>query len=93
MIVATNSYLDMGAFTASLREDNHLSSLHHLELTTGATSRTPETTFPTLSGTNSKPEIVLSFHASTATVATSLPTTVPANIGHRRLGHPKGQLM
>ena len=50
MIIATQSYLDMGAFAIPLRKDSHCSSLHHLDLTTGATSRTPETAFPTISG-------------------------------------------
>ena len=36
-----------------------------------------------------KPETVLAVHASTATEASSPPKTVPANIGHKRLGHPK----
>ena len=50
MIIAMNSYLDMGAFAIPLRKDSHCSSLHQLDLATGATSRTPETAFPTISG-------------------------------------------
>ena len=38
MIIATKSFLDMGAFAIILRKDSHGSSLHHLDLTTGATS-------------------------------------------------------
>ena len=38
MIIATNSYLDVGAFAIPLRKYSHCSSLHHLDLTTGATS-------------------------------------------------------
>ena len=49
-LIATNSYLDMGDFTVPLRKDSHCSSLHHLDLTTAATSGTPETAFPTISG-------------------------------------------
>ena len=93
MIIAKNSYSDMGAFSVPLRKDSHCSTLHHLDLTTDATSRTPETAFPTISGSSFKPETVLAVHASTATKATSLPTPVPANIGHKRLGHPNGQVM
>ena len=89
MIIAMNSYLDIGAFAMPLRKDSHCSSLHHLDLTTGATSRTPETAFPTISVKNIKAGTVLAVQASTATEATSPPKTVPANIGHRRLGHPK----
>ena len=93
MIIATNSYLDMGAFTVPLRKDSHCSSLHHLDLTTGATRRTPETAFPTFSGKNLKPETVLAVHNWSTTKATSLPKTVPAHIWHKRLGHPNGQVM
>ena len=50
MIIATNSYLDMGAFAIPLRKGSHCSSLHHLDLTTDATSQTPETAFPTIFG-------------------------------------------
>ena len=71
MIIATQSYLDMGAFTVPLREDSHCSSLHHLDLTTGATSRYLRQRFPTISGSNFKPETVLAVHASTATEASS----------------------
>ena len=63
MIIATNSHLDMNAFAIPLRKDSHCSSLHHLDLTTGATSLTPETAFPTVSGTTFKPETVLAVHA------------------------------
>ena len=59
----------MGAFAVPLRKDSHCSSLHYLDLTTGATSRTPETAFPTISGSHFKPETVLDGHASTATEA------------------------
>ena len=83
----------MGAIAIPLRKDSHCSSLRHLDLTTGATSRTPETAFPTISGKNFQSETVLAVHASTATEATSPPKTVPANIGHRRLSHPNGQVM
>ena len=38
MIIATQSYLDMGDFAIPLRKDSNCSSLHHLDLTTGATS-------------------------------------------------------
>ena len=38
MIIATKSYLDMGAFAIPLRQDSHCSSLHLLDLTTGAIS-------------------------------------------------------
>ena len=81
----------MGALTVPLRKDSHCSSLHILDLTTGATRRTPKTAFPTISGESFKPETVLAVHASTTLKATtSLPETIPANIGHRRLlGHPK----
>ena len=93
MIIATKSYLDMGAFAIPLRKDNRCSSLHHLDLTTGATSRTPETAFSTISGKNSKPETVLAVHAPTSPKAISLPKTVPANTWHKRLGDPNGQVM
>ena len=93
MIIANNSYLDMGAFTVPLRKDSQCSTLHHLDLTTGATSRTPETAFPTISGSSFKPETVLAVHASTATKATSLPTPVPANIWYKRLGNLNEQVM
>ena len=89
MIIATKSNLHMGAFAIPLRKDSHCSSLHHLDRTTGANSRTPEAAFPTISGKNFKPETVLAVNASTATEATSPPKTIPAIIGHRRLGHPK----
>ena len=90
MIIVMNAYLDMGAFTVPLRNDSYCSSLHHLDLTTGATSRTPETAFPTISGKTFKSETFPAVQASTATEATSPPKTIPANIGHRRLlGHPK----
>ena len=74
-------------------KDSHCSSLQHLDLTTGATSGTPDSAFPTISGSNFEPETVLAVHASTATEATSLPTPVSASIGHRRLGHPNVQVM
>ena len=93
MIIATNSYLDMGAFTVPLRKDSHCSSLHHLDLTTGATRRTPETAFPTISGKNLEPKTVLAVHNWATTKAPSLPKTLPANIWHKRLGHPNGQVM
>ena len=92
-IIATTSYLEMGAFALPLHRDSHCSLLHHLDLTTGATGRTPKTAFPTISGENPKLENVLAVHDSTATEATSLPKTVPANIWHKRLGHPNGQVM
>ena len=41
-IVASNSYLDMDAFTVPLREDSHWSTLDNLDLTTDATSQTSE---------------------------------------------------
>ena len=59
MVIAINSYLDMCAFAVPLRIDSHCSSLHHPNLTTGATSRTPETAFPTISGINFIPGTVL----------------------------------
>ena len=90
MIIAAKSYLDMGAFAIPLHKDSRCSSLHHLDLITGATSRTPATAFPTISGKNFKPETILAVHASTTPKATSLPITVPANIF--LLGHPKGQV-
>ena len=95
MIIATNSYLEMGAFTVPLRKDSHRSSLHHIDLTTGATSLTPETAFSTIPSSNVKPETVHVVHASfeTATEATSLPSPVQANIEHRRLGHLNGHVM
>ena len=94
MIIATKSYLDMGAFAIPLRKDSNCSSLYHLDLTTCATSRTHETAFPNISGKNFKPKTVLAVHASTTPKATSLPKTVPANIWHKkRLGHPNGQVM
>ena len=93
MIIATNSYLDMGAFAVPLRKHSHCSSLHHLDLTTEATSRTPDTAFPTISGSNFKPETVLAVHVSTTIKATSLTTPVPANIVHWRFVHPNGQVM
>ena len=46
MIIATNSYLNMGSFIVPLRKDSHWSSLHHLDLTTGATSRPRFRLFP-----------------------------------------------
>ena len=93
MIISTKSYLDTGAFAIPLRKDGHCSSLYHLDLTTGATRRTPETAFPTISGKCFKPETVFAVHASTTYKATSLPKTVPANTWHKRLGHPNGQVM
>ena len=93
MLIANNSYLDMGAFTVPLRKGSNRSILDYLDLTTDATSRTPETDFRTISGSNFKPETVLAVHASTATKATSLSTPVRANIWHKRLGHPNGQMM
>ena len=90
MVIVMKLYLHMGAFAIPLRRDSHCSSLHHLDLTTGATSRTPETAFPTISGKNFKPETVLVVNVSTATKATSLPAPVPANVWHKRLGHPNG---
>ena len=93
MIIATNSYLDMVAFTVPLRKDSHCSSLHHLDLTTGATSRTPKIAFLTISGESFKPETVLAVHASTTHKATSLTKIVPTNIWYKRLGHPNGQVM
>ena len=92
-IIAGNSYLDMVAFNLPLCEGSPCSSLHHLHLITGATSRTPEAAFPTFSGSSFIPEAVLAVHASTATEATSLPTPAPVNIGHMRFGHPNGQVM
>ena len=93
MIIATKSYLGMGAFAIPLRKDSHCTPLYHVDLTTRATSRTPETAFPTISGKTFKPETVLAVHASTTPKATSLPKTVPANIWHERLDHPNGQVM
>ena len=93
MIIAMKSYLYMGAFAIPLRKNSHCSSLHHLDLIIGATSRTPETAFPTISRNNFNPETVLVVHASTATEATSLPTPVPANISHKRSGNANGQVM
>ena len=52
VIIATNLCLGMGAFTVPLRNHSHCSTLHHLDLTTGAIGRTHETTFPTISGSN-----------------------------------------
>ena len=75
MIIATKSYLDMGAFALPPRKDSHCSSLYNLDLTTGATSRTPETAFLTISGKNFKLETVLAVHASSATKATSPPSS------------------
>ena len=74
MIVATNSYLEIGAFTVPLRKDSYRSSLHHLDLTTGATSRSPETAFPTISSSNVTPETVHVVHSAfdPATEATLL---------------------
>ena len=71
MIVDKNSYLDMRAFAVPLRQDNHCSLLHHLDLTIGATSRTSETAFSIISGSSCKPETVLAVHASTAAEAAS----------------------
>ena len=73
MIVATESYLHMGAFAIPLRNDGHCSSLHRCDPTTGATSLKPESAFPTISGKNIQPETVLAVHASTTLKATSLP--------------------
>ena len=50
MIIATKSYLGMGAFAIPLRKDSHCTPLYHVDLTTRATSRTPETAFPTIPG-------------------------------------------
>ena len=63
MIISTTSYVDMDAFTVPLRKNSHCCILHHLDLTTGAISRTPETAFPNISGKNVKPETVLAVHA------------------------------
>ena len=93
IIIAVNSYLNMGAFAIPLRKDSYCSPLHHLDLTTGATSRIPETAFPTISGQNFEPETVLAVYASTTIKATSLPTTIPVNLWHKRLGHPNVQVM
>ena len=93
MLIANNSYLDMGAFTVPLRKDSYCSTLDHPDLTADAASRTPETPFPTIPGSNLKPETILAVHASTATKVTYLSTPVPANIWHERLGHPNGQVM
>ena len=87
--IAMNSYIDIGAFAIPVRKDCHCSSLHHLDLTTDATGRRPETAFPTISDTQYKPKAVLAVRISTATEATSPPKHVPANIGQKRLGHPK----
>ena len=76
MIIATKSYLEMGAFAIPLRRDSHCSSLHHLDLTTGDTSRTPEKAFPSISCKNLKSETVLAVQASTATEAASPPKIV-----------------
>ena len=56
MIIAKNSYLDMGAFTVPLRKDSQCFTLHHFDLTTGATSRTPDTASPTIFDSNFEPE-------------------------------------
>ena len=93
MIIDTKSYLDMGAFAIPLRKDSHYPSLYHIDVTTGTTSRTPETAFPTISAKNVKPETVLAVHASTTPKATFLPETVPANTWHKSLSHPNGQVM
>ena len=93
MIIATQSYLDTGAFAIPLRKNSHCPSLYDLDLTTGATSRTPETAFPTISEKNFKPETVLAVHATTTPKATFLPKIVPAYIWHKRLGHPNGQVV
>ena len=55
MIIATKSYPDKGAFAIPLRKSSHCSYLYHLDLTTGVTSRTPETAFSTISGTGNRP--------------------------------------
>ena len=82
----------MGSFTAPLRKGSHCSTLDHLDLTTDATSRSSETAFPTVSGSNFKTDSVLAVHASAATRFTPLSTPVRANIWHnKRLGHPNGQ--
>ena len=91
MIIAKNSYLDVGVFTVPLRKDSHCSTLDHLDPTTDAISRTSETAFPTISGSNFKLETILVVHAATGTKATSLSTPVRANIWHKRLGHPNVQ--
>ena len=93
MIIANNSYLDMGAFTAPLRKVSHCSTLDHLDLTTHATSRTPDPAFPTISGGNFKPETAPAIHASIATKATSLSISVRVNMWHKRFRHPNGQVM
>ena len=85
--------MDMGAFTVPPRKDSQCSTLDHLDLTTDADSRTPETAFPTMFGNNFKLETVLAVYISTATNATSLPTPVPANVGLKKLGHPHGKVM
>ena len=63
----------MGALAIPLRKDSHCSSLHYLDLTTGATSRTLETAFPTISDNFFKQETVLDVHTSTTPNAISLP--------------------
>ena len=60
----------MGAFTVPLRKDGHCPTLDHLDLNTNATSLTPETAFPTISGSHFEPETVVDVHASTSTQAT-----------------------
>ena len=46
MIIATKSYLHMGVYGIPLRKGSHCYFLHHLDHTTGATSRTTETASP-----------------------------------------------
>ena len=93
MIIAKNSYWDIGALTVPLRKGRHRSTLYHLDLTTGATSRTPDRSFPTVSVISFKPGTVLAVIALTPTKSTSLPTSVPANIGQNKLGHSNVQVM
>ena len=73
MIIATQSYLHMGAFAIPSRKDSHCPSLYHLGLTAGATSQTPGTAFPTIPGKNVEPEAVLAVHDSTTPKATPTP--------------------
>ena len=67
MIIAKNSFLDMGAFTVPLREDSLCSTLDHVDLTTDDTSRTPDTAFPTIFSSTFKRETVPAVHASACT--------------------------
>ena len=86
MIIAKNSYLDMGAFIIPLRIVNHCSTLDHLNPTTDVTSRISKTAFLTIPGNNFKPETVLADQASTATKVTSMSSSVISKIWHKRLG-------